>query len=186
MNGIAFFDKKCSCVSGTVTLHQCSPYHSTHFVIDLIVDPSIRTRRAKRAKRAKHALHIHEYGNLSQGCMGAGGHYNPFGEKHGGYKKHKLRRHVGDLINNVESDSTGRIKTSFFDNLVTLYGPSSVFGRTIVFHSGEDDLGLGTNAESLITGNAGGRMACALIGRAQMTQKIRGGKVKSPQFSAKS
>ena len=165
MNGIAFFDKKCgSRVSGTIELHQCSPHHSTYFVIDLIVGPSIRK---KRTKRAKHALHIHEYGNLSQGCMGAGGHYNPFGENHGWYKKHKLCRHVGDLINNVESDSKGRIKTRFFDNLVTLYGPYSVFGRTIVLHSGEDDLGLGGNAESLITGNAGGRMACAIIGRAK-------------------
>ena len=163
MNGIAFFDKNCR-VSGTIKLHQCSPHHSTYFVIDLIVDSSIRR---KRTKRAKHALHIHEYGNLSQGCMGAGGHYNPFGENHGWYKNHELHRHVGDLINNVESDFKGRIKTSFFDNLVTLYGPYSVFGRTIVLHSGEDDLGLGTNAESLITGNAGGRMACAIIGRAK-------------------
>ena len=160
MDGIAFFDKKT--LSGTIKLHQCSPYHSTHFIIDLIVDPSIRK---KGTKWVKHALHIHKYGNLSQGCMGAGGHYNPFGEKHGTYKIHKLHRHVGDLINNVESDSKGRIKISFCDNLVTLYGIDSVFGRTIVLHSGEDDLGLGTNAKSLITGNAGGRMACAIIDR---------------------
>ena len=167
MNGIAFFDKNCTwnaggSVSGTIKLHQCSPHHSTHFVIDLIVGPQIRR---KMAECAKHALHIHEYGNLSQGCMGAGGHYNPFGEKHGASSIHQLSRHVGDLINNVKSDSKGQVKITFSDDLVTLYGPYSVFGRTLVIHSGKDDLGLGGNKESLVTGNAGGRMACAIIGR---------------------
>ena len=55
----------------------------------------------------------------------------------------------------------------FYDELVTLYGPNSVFGRTLVIHDGIDDLGLGGNKESLITGNAGGRLACAVIGRAR-------------------
>lgn len=158
MNGIAFFNEKN--LSGTITLHQCYPFAPTYFDIDLMVSSGVRRNKTKRAK---HALHIHEYGNLAKGCMGAGGHYNPFGEKHGSYKKHGLRRHVGDLINNVESDSKGRIKIKFCDDLVTLYEPNSVIGRTIVFHTGEDDLGLGKNAESLITGNAGGRMACAII-----------------------
>jgi Cu-Zn family superoxide dismutase len=34
----------------------------------------------------------------------------------------------------------------------------------VVIHKGEDDLGLGFNKESKITGNAGARMACAIIG----------------------
>jgi len=159
MNGIAFFDTNCTWnieggVSGTIKLHQCSPSHLTRFFLDLRVD----------TPNSIHALHIHEYGNLSQGCMGAGGHYNPFGKTHGTYQLPERGRHVGDLINNVESDSKGRIKLTFSDDLVTLYGPYSVFGRTLVIHSGEDDLGLGGNKESLITGNAKGRMGCAIIG----------------------
>jgi Cu-Zn family superoxide dismutase len=37
-------------------------------------------------------------------------------------------------------------------------------GRSIVIHESIDDCGFGHNKESLITGNAGGRMACAVIG----------------------
>ena len=159
MNGIAFFDPNCTWnreggVSGTIRLHQCSPSHWTQFIVDLRVD----------SPDSIHALHIHEYGNLTQGCMKVGGHYNPFGKTHGTYKFPERGRHVGDLINNVESDSEGQIELRFSDDLVTLYGPHSVFGRTLVIHSGEDDLGLGGNKESLITGNAKGRMGCAIIG----------------------
>lgn len=160
MNGIAIFDKNCTWnvkggVSGTIKLHQCSPQHPTQVFIDLSVD----------SPDSIHALHIHEYANLLQGCMGAGGHYNPYNQNHGTYRLPKRGRHVGDLINNVKSDSKGQVKITFSDDLVTLYGPYSVFGRTLVIHSGKDDLGLGGNKESLVTGNAGGRMACAIIGR---------------------
>lgn len=100
-------------------------------------------------------------------CLRAGGHYNPFGQTHGTYRIPERGRYVGDLINNVESDSKGRMKLTFNDDLVTLYGPYSVFGRPLVIHSREDDLGLGGNGnkESLITGNAKGRrIGCAIIG----------------------
>ena len=48
-----------------------------------------------------------------------------------------------------------------------LYGPESVVGRAIVVHGGEDDLGLGHNASSLKSGNAGPRVACCVIGAAK-------------------
>ncbi|EWY81924.1 Cu/Zn superoxide dismutase [Fusarium oxysporum NRRL 32931] len=50
------------------------------------------------------------------------------------------------------------------DHLVKLIGPESVIGRTIVIHSGTDDLGQGPNKESKVTGNAGGRPACGVLG----------------------
>ena len=31
-----------------------------------------------------HGFHVHEYGDLSEGCQSAGGHYDPFGVVHGG------------------------------------------------------------------------------------------------------
>merc|ERR1712227_834414 len=31
----------------------------------------------------EHGFHIHEKGDLSDNCKGAGGHYNPFGLNHG-------------------------------------------------------------------------------------------------------
>ena len=30
-----------------------------------------------------HGFHVHELGDLSDNCAGAGGHYNPFGRNHG-------------------------------------------------------------------------------------------------------
>jgi len=38
----------------------------------------------------------------------------------------------------------------------------------VIIHKGEDDLGLGGDAESLITGNAGERVACGVIGIKKM------------------
>ena len=50
------------------------------------------------------------------------------------------------------------------DKLVKLKGKYSVIGRAFVIHQKEDDLGKGDNKESLVTGNAGKRIACGIIG----------------------
>ena len=47
-----------------------------------------------------------------------------------------------------------------------LYGEYSVLGRACMLHELEDDLGEGDNPESKITGNAGSRIACGVIGMA--------------------
>ncbi len=162
MNGIAIFDKNCTWnakgnISGTVKFHQCSPESPTRVSLDLDLNRPDST----------HALHVHEYANLLEGCAGAGGHYNPYSQTHGSVYVPERGRHVGDLINNVTSNSEGKVVGEFIDELIMLYGPHSIFGRTLVIHDGIDDLGLGGNKESLITGNAGGRLACTVIGRSR-------------------
>ena len=52
----------------------------------------------------------------------------------------------------------------FSDKIIKLRGKYSIIGRSIVIHEDEDDLGKGKHSDSLITGHAGKRFACAIIG----------------------
>ncbi|RSH78335.1 Superoxide dismutase [Cu-Zn] [Apiotrichum porosum] len=110
---------------------------------------------------AQRGFHIHELGDNSNGCTSAGGHFNPHGQNHGGPTASV--RHVGDL-GNVSTDASGTATISISDKEISLIGPYSIVGRSVVVHAGEDDLGLGGHADSLKTGNAGGRAACGVIG----------------------
>jgi superoxide dismutase, Cu-Zn family len=113
-------------------------------------------------KEGKHGFHIHERGSIEKGCSSLCAHYNPYGAKHGGQGDDKDNRHVGDL-GNIVINKDGECNTKFVDNLVQLDGQYSVIGRSIIIHEDEDDLGRGENEESLKTGNAGKRIACARI-----------------------
>uniref|UniRef100_A0A2L0HIK8 Superoxide dismutase [Cu-Zn] n=1 Tax=Brachionus plicatilis TaxID=10195 RepID=A0A2L0HIK8_BRAPC len=109
----------------------------------------------------QHGFHIHQFGDITNGCISAGPHFNPFRKTHGGLEDKE--RHVGDL-GNITADENGIAKFDFSDHLVRLNGPYSVIGRTIIVHSDPDDLGQGGTEMSKTTGNAGGRLACGVIG----------------------
>lgn len=49
------------------------------------------------------------------------------------------------------------------DSNISLFGPYSIIGRSLVVHAGTDDFGKGGHADSLKTGNAGGRAACGVM-----------------------
>lgn len=70
---------------------------------------------------------------------------------------------IGDWSNIVAKED-GSVDTSFTDKLSSLHGPHSILARTIVIHADEDDLGLTDHPDSKKTGNAGGRVACGVIG----------------------
>jgi len=106
----------------------------------------------------EHGFHIHEYGDLSNGCESAGAHYNPDGTDHGDL----AQGHVGDL-GNVLANNKGVADFIIKAPRVDLTGERSVVGRAIVIHSNKDDLGKGGDEESLKTGNAGDRLACGVI-----------------------
>ncbi|CAK9296757.1 unnamed protein product [Gordionus sp. m RMFG-2023] len=96
----------------------------------------------------KHGFHVHEFGDLTQGCTSAGIHYNPDKKTHGG--PDDSIRHNGDL-GNVTSDASGKCHISKTDKV----------------HAKEDDYGKGGDEESLKTGNAGERVGCGIIGLAK-------------------
>ena len=116
----------------------------------------------KGLKDGKHGFHIHEYGDLTDGCTSSCAHFNPFNTTHGGRKSRE--RHVGDLGNITSKNNIA--KGSFYDTMISLDVKNicNIIGRSIVIHKDPDDLGNGGNDESLITGNAGKRLACGIIG----------------------
>ncbi|XP_046560692.1 superoxide dismutase [Cu-Zn]-like [Haliotis rubra] len=115
----------------------------------------------------KHGFHVHTYGDLANGCGGAGGYYNPFNVTHGAPEDRT--RHIGDF-GNVDVPKDGRLTTSLTDRLASLKGDQSIMGRAIVVHEGLDDLGRGNNSASLENGNAGARLACCVIYAADGSQ----------------
>ena len=124
----------------------------------------------------KHGFHIHQAGDLTHDCASACAHFDPYGNVHGG--PNSKIRHVGDL-GNITANKNGVAKKTFFDHKIKLKGRNSIIGRSVVIHQDEDDLGLGgvdrfgnivdpdLRKESLITGNAGPRIACGVIGYSQ-------------------
>ena len=108
----------------------------------------------------EHGFHVHEKGDLGNGCMNTGGHYNPDNFDHGAQSD--TYRHVGDL-GNVLANSKGAVDLFFFDHVINLFGDRTIIGRAVVVHNGIDDLGRTDNADSKKTGNAGGRLGCGLI-----------------------
>ena len=152
-------------VNGIVSFHQCLGHDHVRVQIQL----------SGMTPFAVHAIHIHEYGDEREGCKSLGGHWNPTGETHGSIWVPSRPRHSGDLINNIEADRDGRFKYAYNDTRLELFGnvDDTIIGRSIVVHQGVDDLGLGDDPESLVTGNAGARMGCAIIGLAKSGPYLR-------------
>jgi Cu-Zn family superoxide dismutase len=164
MNGICVIDPNSSSnsgkISGIVTFHSCSNDNTViHFKLSGFKPNTV------------HGCHIHSYGDLTQGCASSCSHYEPDkAQLHGSMKLYGTSRHIGDMTNNIVADSQGNVDFIYIDDLVRLTGPYSVIGRMIVIHDKADDLGIyryeqsERGKQSGITGNAGSRIACAIIG----------------------
>lgn len=114
--------------------------------------------------KGQHGFHVHEFGDTTNGCISAGPHFNPHGKDHGGPTS--AIRHIGDLGNVVAGDN-GIAPINLTDKEISLSGPMSIIGRTLVCHADPDDLGVGGHELSSTTGNAGARVACGVIGLAK-------------------
>ncbi|XP_015595409.1 superoxide dismutase [Cu-Zn], chloroplastic [Cephus cinctus] len=108
-----------------------------------------------------HGLHVHEKGDLRNGCTSAGAHFNPYKVNHGAPSD--PLRHVGDL-GNIEVNADGVADIDGMDHYLTLIGARGAIGRALVVHAKPDDLGRGGTEDSINTGSAGARVACGVIG----------------------
>jgi superoxide dismutase, Cu-Zn family len=110
-------------------------------------------------KEGQHGFHIHEFGDCSApDGASAGGHFNPTGDPHAGPKEAK--RHAGDL-GNLEAGKDGVAKLDWVDPTGSLEGAASFLGHGVIVHEKADDL------KTQPTGNAGGRLACGIVGAAK-------------------
>jgi Cu-Zn family superoxide dismutase len=129
MKAIAVFDPRCNNgISGTLEFTQRSRYQPLEIFFRLKGFEPFNI----------HAIHVHEYGDLTDGCKSLGGHFNPSGQVH----YHSQLGHAGDLFNNFKTDSNGEFVFQYQTHRLSLFGRNNIIGRSIVIHKFEDDMGL--------------------------------------------
>jgi superoxide dismutase, Cu-Zn family len=133
-----------SAVSGTVTFVQQG---------DMVV---VSGEVTGLKPNAEHGFHVHDKGDCSSGDgMSAGGHFNPLSAAHGGH--HTTTHHVGDLPS-LETNASGIARFYFESPSIAVgTGDSNIVGRSLIVHRDPDDF------TTQPTGNAGPRLACAVI-----------------------
>ena len=105
---------------------------------------------------AEHGFHVHEKGDCSSGDgMSTGGHYNPAGKAHG---PQTSEHHAGDMPS-LRADAYGNAAASFELKGVSIGGSSDLVGKGLIVHRDPDDY------RTQPTGNAGPRIACAVIAK---------------------
>jgi Cu-Zn family superoxide dismutase len=105
---------------------------------------------------AEHGFHIHEKGDCSSGDgMSAGGHFNPNAKAHGAHGA--AEHHTGDLPS-LKADKYGVVAFSFIAPSISVGATiTDITGKGLIVHRDRDDF------TTQPTGNAGPRLACAVI-----------------------
>ncbi|KAH9688534.1 Superoxide dismutase (Cu-Zn) 4A [Citrus sinensis] len=140
---------------GTVSFYQEDGHHT------------VITVNLANLKAGSHGFHVHESGFIrattvvwpsSWHTYLIRKHFNPFNKSHSDIHDHEEHRHYGDLGNiNVDYGDLGNInvgpdgKASYYfrDKMISLTGPNSIIGRTVVKHDNHDDGGKVNDDEKL-------------------------------------
>ena len=106
----------------------------------------------------EHGFHIHEAGDCSSGDgMSTKGHFNPLAKAHS--HPGTAERHAGDMPA-LKADARGNARVDATLDVITVNpGATSIIGRGLIVHASPDDY------KTQPTGNAGARLACAVINR---------------------
>lgn len=117
----------------------------------------VLTVKISGATPGEHAVHLHEKGDCSApDAASAGGHWNPTSMPHGA--PDAAQHHAGDYGNiKVGADGTGSMNLSIAGLTVDSAPATGVVGRALIVHEKADDM------TTQPTGNAGGRVGCAVI-----------------------
>lgn len=105
---------------------------------------------------SEHGFHVHEKGDCSSGDgMSAGGHFNPAGNPHG---RHGTGSHHAGDLQSLRADANGVARFSFETGSIGVgTGLNDVVGKGLIVHRDPDDY------RTQPTGNAGPRLACAVV-----------------------
>ncbi|WKA03059.1 hypothetical protein VitviT2T_021193 [Vitis vinifera] len=112
-------------------------------------------------KPGLHGFHVHALGDTTNGCMSTGPHFNPAGKEHGAPEDEN--RHAGDLGNVIVGED-GTVNFKIVDKQIPLTGSNSIVERVSCKTSIYGAFFSGGHELSKSTGNAGGRVACGVIG----------------------
>jgi Cu-Zn family superoxide dismutase len=121
-----------------------------------------------KVPKGLHGFHIHRAGDLrGEGCKGACDHFHVGRPCRHGAAPHtrthtRKQRHSGDLGNIPHATPRNPFRRTYH---LSDFPPHVLWGRSLIVHEKEDDLGLGTHEDSGTTGHSGARIACALFGR---------------------
>lgn len=102
-----------------------------------------------------HGFHVHQNGECSPpDFTSAGDHFNPENVDHA--CPPTTPRHAGDFGNVSITGGTGLLDLTT-DGITVAPGDTSVVGKAVILHGGEDD------CTSQPSGNAGARYACGVV-----------------------
>ncbi len=111
---------------------------------------------------SEHGFHIHERGDCSApDGTSAGGHFNPASTEHGSVEA--AVHHGGDMPNVVaDAQGNAHVDGPVSSNVNAGKGDDfDIIGRGLIVHADPDDY------HSQPTGNAGARLACAVISKSE-------------------
>ncbi|CAF3349373.1 unnamed protein product [Rotaria sp. Silwood1] len=78
----------------------------------------------------KFTIHVHEFGDLTNGPISTGSRFNT--DKQVPSSSKGQTSYVGDEFGNLQVNQEGQAKIDVIDKRLTLFGPSSIIGRSVV------------------------------------------------------
>ena len=115
----------------------------------------------------KFSISVHEFGDLTNGPISTGSRFNP--EKQVSNTSKDNSFHVGGELGTLQVNQEGQAKVDVIDRRLSLIGPSSIIGRSVVIiDEKEEDFPRSDTEESTgLNATSTNRLAAGVIGICQ-------------------